>query len=422
MQRVLLKNIILDGRCQDVLLVGNRFDRFAERIDEPAEQIIDGAGELALLPPFHNLHSHAAMTLLRGYADDMELFTWLKNYIWPAEALLTHDDVYWGTKLALLEMIRSGTVFVNDMYWHQTASLDAVEEMGLRAAIGYMFICVPGGGVLESNLQANALLKKRASTCSSRINLTYAPHAIYTVNEKTLLEIAAEARHEQAVLHIHAAETLQEVEDCQKEHGMTPIAYLHKLGVLGPKTVLAHCVHLTDDDIAIIAGSGAVIAHNPVSNIKLCSGLFRFQAALEAGCRIGIGTDGCSSNNNLSMLEEMKFAALSAKIQSGKPETGRDKDVFAAATKTGCALFDIDGGEFAAGKLADALLVRLKHPQMIGDYSLVSNLVYSADNSVIDSLICDGKILMQHGKVAGEEEIIDKNLQICRKIAASRAT
>ncbi len=420
MQSILLKNVVLDGRSQDVLISGNRFHRISERIEETAERVIDGCGELALIPPLYNLHSHAAMTLLRGYADDMELFAWLQKFIWPAEALLTHEDVYWGTKLALLEMIHSGTVFVNDMYWHQSASLDAVEEMGLRAAIGYMFICVPGGGVLESNRQANAELKERASSCSSRIRLTYAPHAIYTVNKKTLLKIAEEANQDQAVLHIHAAETVREVEECQAEHGMTPIAYLDSLGMLGPKTVLAHCTHLTNEDIATISERGAVIAHNPVSNMKLCSGLFRFQAALEAGCRIGIGTDGCASNNNLSMLEEMKFAALSAKVQSGQPTAGRDRDIFSAASRTGCQLFDVDGGQIAEGKLADALLVRLNHPQMLGDYNLIANLVYSADSSVMDTLICDGKILMQHGIIDGEKEILARNREICRKIAAVR--
>ncbi len=420
MRRILLRNIVLSGRCQDVLICGKRFQRIADCIDEAADQVIDGSGQLALVPPFYNLHSHAAMTLLRGYADDMELFEWLEKYIWPAEELLTHEDVYWGSKLALLEMIRGGTVFVNDMYWHQTASLDAVEEMGLRAAIGYMFICVPGGGVLENNLRANAQLKERAANCSSRIHLTYAPHAIYTVNEKTLREIAEEAQQEQAVLHIHAAETVRELEDCRKAHGMTPIAYLDQLGVLGPKTVLAHCTHLSDEDIAIISERGAVIAHNPISNMKLCSGLFRFQAALEAGCRIGIGTDGCASNNNLSMLEEMKVAALSAKVQAAQPTAGRDRDVFAAATTAGCALFDIDGGEIAEGKLADALLLRLNHPLMLGDYNLIANLVYSADSSVLDTLICDGKILMRNGKVDGEEEILARNREICRKIAAAR--
>ena len=416
MSGILLKEVRLEGKVCDVLIEGRRFSRIAEHIAAPDAQRIECGGKLAIVPPFQNMHSHLAMTLLRGYADDLELFEWLEKHIWPAEAKLSQDDVYWGTRLALLEMIRSGSVFVNDMYWHQGATLRAVEEMGLRAAIGFMYICVPGGGVLESNRQANEELREQAQNRSARISLTHAPHAIYTVNEKTLLEIGEKARAEDAVLHIHAAETLREVRQCQAEHGKSPVAYLHGLGLLGPKTVLAHCTHLSDEDIGLISDSGSTIAHNPVSNMKLCSGLFRFQDALQAGCRIGIGTDGCASNNNLSMLDEMKFAALSAKVQSGNPEAGKAEEVFRAATQAACQCFDIDAGEIAVGKLADAVLLRLQEPSMLGDYNLRANLVYSADSRVVDTTICDGKILMLHGEIPGEEEILERNRVICRRL------
>ena len=417
MGAILLQNVILEQKPCDVLIQGNRFAAIAPNLTAPAgAQIINGRGELALTLPFYNMHCHAAMTLLRGYADDMELFTWLQEYIWPAEAKLTAEDVYWGTRLAVLEMLKSGTVFVNDMYWHATASLEAFEEMGIRAALGYMYICVPGGGVLESNVRANAELRERAANISSRIRLTHAPHAIYTVSENTLREIAAQAAEDKAVLHIHAAETLQEVSDCQAQHGLSPIAYLDKLGVLGPQTVLAHCTHLSDQDISIISERRAVIAHNPVSNQKLCSGLFRFQDALAAGCRIGLGTDGCASNNNLSMFDEMKCAALSAKVQSRQPTAGKDCAVHACATQGGCEVFGFAGGKIAPGMLADAVLVKLNHPAMIGDYSLLSNLVYAADSSVVDTVICDGQILLQHGHREDEEEIYQRNREICRRL------
>ena len=241
MGAILLQNVILEQKPCDVLIQGNRFAAIAPALTAPAgAQIINGRGELALTLPFYNMHCHAAMTLLRGYADDMELFTWLQEYIWPAEAKLTAEDVYWGTRLAVLEMLKSGTVFVNDMYWHATASLEAFEEMGIRAALGYMYICVPGGVVLESNVRANAELRESAANIISRIRLTHAPHAIYTVSENTLREIAAQAAEDKAVLHIHAAETLREVSDCQAQHGLSPIAYLDKLGVW-IWAVLAHC-------------------------------------------------------------------------------------------------------------------------------------------------------------------------------------
>ncbi|MFA6814878.1 MAG: amidohydrolase [Lentisphaeria bacterium] len=413
---LLLKNVIVDGKQTNVLINGNQYTDLHAPADQTADEVLDSKGTQALVPAFYNMHTHAAMTLLRGYADDKELFDWLNNYIWPAEAKLTADDIYWGTKLAILEMLRSGTVFMNDMYWHQTAVIKAAEEMNFRAAVGYMYICVPGGGVSESNRRANDELHEYVPQISDRIIITYAPHAIYTVNKKTLLEIREKAVAEKAILHIHAAETKKEVVDCVKEHGLTPVAYLHKLGLLSPQTLLAHGVYLTDDELQMVHASGAVLIHNPVSNMKLCSGLFRFQDAVNRKCRVVLGTDGCSSNNNASMLEEMKFAALSAKLQSGSPIAGKDEDVYRMATQAGAEAMGLNAGVIAEGKLADGLLIDLNSPQMVGDYSLIANLVYAADSSVIDTVICNGKIVMKDKYVPGQEEIIEKCKNICHKL------
>jgi 5-methylthioadenosine/S-adenosylhomocysteine deaminase len=189
------------------------------------------------------------------------------------------------------------------------------------------------------------------------------------------------------------------------------------LGLLSPQTILAHCVHLTDDDRSLIAETGAVISHMPVSNQKLCSGILDFTAALDAGCKVTIGTDGCSSNNNLSMFDEMKCAALSAKVKTGNPTCGKDVDIYRAATISGADAFNINAGEIAVGKEADAILIELDHPQMVGDYNLISNMVYSADTSVVDTTICRGKVLMEHRVVAGESEIISAARAVCRKLS-----
>ena len=418
MSTLLLKNVILDGKNTDVLIEGNRFKRIAPEIAGPADRVIDAAGRKALIPPFYNTHTHAAMTLLRGYADDMELFTWLNDYIWPAEAKLTEEDVYCGTRLAILEMIRSGTVFFSDMYWHQRGAIRAAEEMGVRAAIGLLYLSGSDGEVLERNRRSNEELLASRGGDSGRIQVTYAPHAIYTVSELVLRRIAEDARANDLVIHIHASETPREVEECRAAHdGLTPIEYLDRLGILGRRTVLAHCTHLTDRDIELIRERRAVIAHMPCSNMKLCSGAFRFRDARDlAGCRVTIGTDGASSNNNLSMLDEMKFAALLAKHESGVPTAARDADVFNLATRCGAEAYGIDAGVIAAGKLADAVLVKLDHPQMIGDYNLVANLVYSADSSVIDTVICDGRVLMESGRVENETEILEQARACCRKL------
>lgn len=414
MSDILIKNVLLNGKICDVEIENGRFSRIEENITSSADKVINAAGRFAITPAFYNTHTHMAMTLLRGYADDLELFDWLNNHIWPAEAKLTEEDVYIGTRLAILEMIKSGTVFFNDSYWHPRAIAKAAAEMGVKAEVGLLYLSIEDGSTLK-NEQNEAVLEIE-NTLPDSVRIAHSPHAIYTVSRERLLKVAKDSASDGRRIHIHAAETAKEFEDCLAQHNATPIAYLNSLGVLGPKTILAHCVHLTDDDRKIIAETGAVIAHNPVSNQKLCSGIFEWQKAADAGCCITIGTDGCSSNNNLSMFEEMKFAALSAKISSGDPKSGKAEDIFRAATVNAAEAFGFDSGVIAVGKEADALLIDLDAPEMIGDYNLTSNLVYAASNRVIDSVICSGRLLMENGIVPGEKEIISAARKVCDKL------
>ena len=414
---LLLKNVLLNGVLTDIAIAGKRFVKIAPGQESCGCRVIDGKGRFAVLPPFYNTHNHAAMTLLRGYADDIELFTWLNDYIWPAEAKLTGEDIYDGSRLAILEMIKSGTVFFADMYWHQADTVRAAVEMGIRASIGMLFICDSNGELLERNAEGNRKLLELAKNFPEELTLSCAPHAVYTVSEKVLREVGRIAKENDLMIHIHASETRHEVEECLAKHDMTPIFWLDHLGLLTPKTLLAHCTHLTKEDIALIAERRSVIAHMPVSNLKLGSGSFNLTAAVNGGCRVTIGTDGCSSNNNLSMLEEMKFAALIAKQTAGDPEAGKDSLIFDLATRNGAEAFGIDAGVIAEGRLADAILVDLDHPQMVGDYNLIANMVYSADSSVIDTVICGGRVLMHNRQVPGEQEIIERARKVCRKIA-----
>lgn len=414
MAKILIKNVELDGKITDVLIENKRFKKIAPVIDDVSNaQIIDGKDK-AILPPFYNTHTHAAMTLLRSYADDKELFDWLQNYIWPLEAKLTPQDIYIGSRLAFLEMIKSGTVFSCDMYWHQLETAKAADEMGIRVAVGEMFLqSTPE--LNEMNRKNNIELEKIRGK-SELVEVMLDPHAIYTVPKDILKTVAEKMKKEDFRLTIHASETQLEVENCFTEHHISPIAYLESLGLLTEKTVLAHCVHLFDDDIKVIRDTGAVIAHNPVSNMKLNSGRFRFQDCLEAGCKITLGTDGACSNNNLSMLDEMKFAALSAKSQFSSPTAGKDIDIFKIATLNGALAFDIDAGEIKEGKLADAMLVDLNNHFMVADYKLISNMVYSADSSVIDTVICNGEVLMLNRKVRDEDEIIREARKCCASL------
>jgi len=418
MKRLILKNVVSKGSLTDIAIAGKRFEKIAPGLDTAGAEVIDGQGRLAVLPPFYNTHVHAAMTLLRGYADDMELFTWLNDYIWPAEAKLTEEDIYDGSRLAILEMIRSGTVFFADMYWHPRQTQRAACEMGVRASVGMLFICGSDGEPLEKLRLDNAEILEDARSWPEETTLACAPHAIYTVSEKVLRRAAETAAEHGLDIHIHVSETAREVEECRARHGCTPVAYLEKLGLLTPRTLLAHCTHLTPGDIELIAAKKSVIAHMPVSNMKLCSGSFDLRAALAGNCRVTIGTDGCSSNNNLSMPEEMKFAALLAKQVTGDPEAGKDSLIFDLATRCGAEAFGIDAGVIAEGKLADAILVDLDNPLMVGDYNITANMVYSADSSVIDTVICAGRVLMRRREIPGEAEIIDRARRVCRRLAA----
>lgn len=405
---ILIKHVTLNGGLYDILIEGNRFKTIKPNISAPADVTVDGAGK-AILPPFYNTHSHAAMTSMRGYADDIDLFPWLKNHIWPFEACITEADVYHCTRLAILEMIRGGTVFFNDMYWFSTATIRAVEEMGIRAAVGRLFIEASPGVVLEQNRRENEMLDALKPSLSSRVTLTYAPHAIYTVSGKTLCEVAEQAKAESAFIHIHASETEREVANSYKDHGMSPIAWLDACAMLGPRTLLAHCVHLSPEDILLIRQRECIIAHNPTSNQKLASGRFRFHDVVqEAGCHTTIGTDGVASNNNLSMLEAMKFAALSAKDESKMATVAPANLIFDCATRNGAEAFNIHAGVIEEGRLADAVLIDLYQPSMVPNHHLISNMVYAADTSCIDTVICDGRILMANSVIPGEREMIDK--------------
>jgi 5-methylthioadenosine/S-adenosylhomocysteine deaminase len=412
---ILIKNVLLDGQKTDILIENERISRIAPGIEAENVQRIEGNGTLAATVPFYNTHTHTAMTLLRGYADDLALFTWLNEHVWPAEAKMDAHDIYAGTRLGILEMIKSGGCYFNEMYWFPEECIRAAGEMGVRADVGLVHLALPGSTTARNASQIREDASKLRDDLPEGVRIALAPHAIYTVCESALRDVVQVAAELEMPLHIHCSETLREVEDCRREHNnLTPVEYLDSMGVISEGTFLAHCVHLTGHDREIIAARKAVICHCPVSNMKLCSGTFDLSAALEANCRVTIGTDGASSNNNLSMVEEMKFAALAAKLQSSDPTAGKDEDIFRCATLNGASAAGVKAG-IVEGGIADILLVELNHCRMVGDYNLTANLVYSADSSVMDTLICNGKVIMEHRRVPGEEEIIADARRCCDK-------
>jgi len=389
MDRLLLKRVLHDGRVRNILIEDKRF----KDLDAPAEvaeaQVFDASGS-AILPAMYNTHTHAAMTLLRGYADDMPLQKWLQEYIWPFEDKLTPEDIRKGSEIAVREMVQSGTVFFNDMYFDVEETIDIVNRTGTRAAIGIT--------VMENHSKAVTREKREfirhwQDPTGGRVRLVMAPHAIYTVGERKLRDSAEFAREHGMLLHIHLSETVKEVEDCLIEHGTTPVRYLDSIGFLGPDVIAAHCVHVDDEEAAILAERGVTVSHCPCSNMKLGSGVFPYSRLMQAGCRITLGTDGASSGNNLDLREAMKFAALLAK-SGGDPELLPAEEVFRWATRSGAEAFGIDAGVIAEGKLADCLLIDLTDIRMQPCHHLVSNFVYSADSRCIKHVLCDGRIVL----------------------------
>jgi len=403
--RILIKKALLNNRETDILIEGNKISQIGKNINTEAEFKIDARNK-AVIPSFVNAHTHAAMTLMRGYADDMKVLDWLQTKIWPLEEKFTERDVYWGAKLACLEMIKSGTTFFNDMYWHYHGTAKAVNEMGIRAAVSAVLIDLFDKAKAEEQINLNKKLFAETKKYSERVVFALGPHAIYTVSKESLQWTKEFSDKNNLLIHIHLSESKSEVDDCIAKHKMRPVEYLEKIGFLGPRVVACHSIWLSDREIKILKKHNVKIVHNPASNMKLSSGVFPYEKM--KSLTVALGTDGCASNNNLDMLEEMKFAALLQKSHTHNPTLMPASEAFRMATINGAKVFNLNNGEIKEGKLADLLLVNLNDIHLNPRHNLISNLVYSANSSCVDTTICNGKILMQNRKVKDEEEILEK--------------
>ena len=413
--KTLLKNVSLRGQIVDVLIEGNRFKTISENITETADKIIDGTGK-AIEPAFYNTHTHISMTLLKGLGDNKELHDWLNQDIWPREAKMTPEDIYYASKFAILEMIKGGTVFCNDMYQYGEETMRAIDEMGIRGVVSKPEIDIGcTHEELERRKQKVLDFVDYKNINEERIIKGTSCHAVYTLSDEFLQFYSEIARKNDMYIHIHACETKHEVEECLKKNGCTPIEYLEKFGLLTDKTILAHCVHLSDNDIEIIKKHNTKIAHCPVSNFKLKSGLMAFQKLIKSGVLVTLGTDGSASNNSLGMLEEMKVAALNAKTQANSSKAGNVYDIYKVATENGAKAFGIDAGVIEEGKLADFILYDLDNYLLMPNYNLISNIVYSAQNECITDVFCNGKQLMCNRKVENEREIMEDFKKVAEK-------
>jgi 5-methylthioadenosine/S-adenosylhomocysteine deaminase len=378
----------------------------------PEDTTLDAAGAI-LVPPLLNGHTHAAMTLFRGYGDDLPLMRWLQEKVWPIERQLEPEDVYWGTRLACLEMVRNGTGRFWDMYWHPEAAARAVRDAGLRATVAAPLIDVDGR--TEAMREAARRSLDELSESGHRVDAGLAPHAIYTVTESSLRWIAELAAEIGITVQIHLSETEQEVIDCVSAHGERPAHYLDRVGLLTPRTVLAHGVWLDQEELELIAARGAVIVTNPVANLKLAVGrVFPYLRARAAGIQVGLGTDGPGSNNSLDLFADVKVFALLQKHEARDSAAVTAEEAWEVATGRRAPLLGA-AQTLEVGQPADFLLLRARAPELsFGE--LPAALVYAASGAVVQSTVVHGQVLMRDGEIEGAEEVLAQALERARRL------
>lgn len=423
---LLIRGVTLpDGTRGAIGVTANRITHVGDAPPEAVggARVIDGTDRLAI-PGLVNAHTHAAMTLFRGYGDDMPLRPWLEERIWPAEAKLTDEDVYWGTRLACAEMIRTGTTLFNDMYWKVPQAVRAIQDAGLRATVSAGLISGGFMGDLKGEMR-DLIGMYEAGEFGDRIRLALAPHAPYTVTPEDLEWCASLAADHDLPIQIHVSETLREVEDCVAEHGLRPAFHLERCGIFDRPTTIAHGVWLDRNELEMLGSHPATIVHNPVSNLKLACGQgrdvrgwFDYPGARAAGVNVALATDGTASNTNLDMFEEMKFASLMAKHASGDPTCMPAADTLDIATRGGADGMGWTGaGRLEVGALADFVLLDLTGPTLTPMHDAASHVVYAANGQCVDTTVCDGRVLMEGGGgIADYEEIRARATEAARRV------
>jgi len=387
-------------------LEGKVFTEVSEQEIAPRqnEYVIDGERKLAF-SGFVNAHTHLAMTLLRGLADDVPLDVWLKEYVWPIERSLKPEDVYWGTLLGIAEAIRSGTTCVADMYFHTDAVGRAVEESGIRAVLSYGMIA----GSLDSKgrdelARAEEMAKRWNGAADGRIRAAISPHAVYTCGEEIWRMVADMAADLGVPIHTHLSESRREVTEWKEKTGMSPVAYLDSLGVFGVPTIAAHCVHVDENDMTILAERGVTVVHCPKSNAKLGNGIAPLRRMRELGVRVALGTDGAASNNRLDMLEELRAASLLQRARGGDPTSPSAADSLAMATDAGREALRLPGGGIEPGEAADLVLVDVDRLHTTPPRDPTATLVYASTSADVTDVIVDGRALMRNGELLTIDE------------------
>lgn len=423
MPDIIIKNgyILNDTKQKDIVIENGIISEIVDKSLKSADTVIDAKG-CRILPGLVNTHTHAAMSLFRGYADDLHLKEWLENYMWPIESHLTEKDVYAGTNLAILEMIKTGTTCFLDMYFNMDSAAKAVEESGIRAALSYGMIELWDKSKGDSELKSGTqFINKWDGKANGRITCFYGPHAPNTCSKEFLSKVKDEAIKNDKGIHIHVLETESELNQMKEMHGKCSINMLDEIGFFEPTIIAAHCVWISDGDIKILKQNEVTVSHNPISNMKLASGISPIPKLLENGVNVSIGTDGCASNNNLNMFEEMKFAALLHKVNSMNSIVLPAKTVFDMATINGANALSVNSGKIKIGANADIILIDMKKPNLTPMYDIYSHAVYSANGSEVKTTIVDGKVLMDDYKVLCMDEysVMEDAIKVSERLVSS---
>lgn len=357
---------------------------------------IDGAHSIAM-PGLINTHNHAGMTLLRSFADDMELMPWLTEKIWPAEAKMTDEHIYWGSQLAIAEMIASGTTTFADMYSSMNHVAQAVAETGIRADLSRGCVEATDNG-FNSIRENRALFDQWHNSYNGRIHVRFAPHAPYTCSPEYITKMLEAAADCHAGIHVHVAETLDEMSQMKERYGKTPVEYLNDIGVFELPTLAAHCVHVNDSDLAIMTEQRVAVAHCPVSNMKLSSGVAPVPKILSKGINVGLGTDGASSNNSMNLMRDLSICSFLHKSTQMDPTALTAYEILEMATIGGAKALNWEKeiGTLEVGKCADIILIDLNKLHYYPFNNIVSDLVYSSQGSDVKTTIINGQIIMQN--------------------------
>ena len=405
-----------DVRKSDILIEDNIISKMerdlsAEEVDEKIN-----AKNMVVMPGLINTHTHLAMSIFRGYKDDRKLMDWLENAIFPVEDKLEPEDIYWNSYLSCLEMLRSGTTTCNDMYFGMNKAIEAIENTGLRALVAWSLT----DDSIRDKVERTREYAKKYNVPGSRIKVVTSPHAPYTCNPDTIKLCVDLAKELNTSLHIHLSETLDEEETIRNRYDKRGTEYLNDLGVFDVPVILAHGIYISDSDIEILKKIKGGISHNPISNCKLSSGICDVVKLRKNGINVGLGTDGIGSTTTLDMFEEMKTAAYLQKVNTMEPTSIKAYDILKMATIDGARVLGLDNevGTLEPGKKADMIFIRTDKLHLCPDNDVCTNIVYSANGSDVDTVIIDGKVIMQNRKMINldEKEVMRQVKKIAKRL------